>query len=199
MSQLLLTEDILHQMDEVAKYSKLVYDRGLVTAAGGNVSVRCGEYVLLTASGVSLRDITRASILICDMEGNILYNPNGLKPTKEKPFHLNVYRERPCVDSIIHVHPPYTVAYTYSGKNIPMVTGSAEMKLKAVPIVPYEWPGSDSLADAVTSVVRDAGEDCHCVVLQRHGIIAYETGLSACFDIAELAEDTARIALLAGV
>lgn len=194
-----LADKLAIQIGEVVKYSRLVYERGLVTAAGGNVSMRCGQYIMLTASGVSLRDIDASSVLICGLDGAVLENPGSIKPTKEWQFHVSIYAQYPGIDSVIHVHPPYAVAYTYHGKEIPMVTGSAEMKLKHVPNVPYEWPGSKTLADTVTETVKAAGENCHGVVLQRHGIIAYEKGMSACFDTAELIEDTARIAMLAGV
>lgn len=186
-------------MRQVEDFSHLSYDRNLVTAAGGNVSMRCGDLVVITASGVSLRNVDEGGIIICDLDGNVLGDDHGLRPSKELHIHLDIYKVRPEVRGVIHVHPPYAVAYTYHGKEIPMATGSAEMKLKRVPIVPYAWPGTGSLAQMTAEAVSGAGNDINCVVLQRHGIVAYEQSLEAAFNVAELTEDTARIATLAGV
>ena len=199
MAHFIITPEIQLCFQQITDYSKLSYQRGLVTAAGGNVSMRCGEYVLITASGISLRDTQPCNLIVCDLMGNVLVNDSGHKPSKELKIHLDIYRLRPDIDTVIHVHPPFAVAYTYQGKEIPMATGSAEMKLKHIPIVPYAWPGSGTLADAVAQTVQGAQKNVQCIVLQRHGIVAYEKGISSCFDVAELTEDTARIALLAGI
>ena len=199
MEHVSITKQMRCCIRELSFYSKLSYDRGLVTAAGGNVSARCGDYIIMTASGISLRSVDGTGIVICDMDGKVVFQNGGLRPSKEWAIHLAIYRLRPKVDSIIHVHPPYTISYTYHGKEIPMATGSAEMKLKRVPIVPYNWPGSTSLAQAVEAVVKDSSEDIHSIVLQRHGIVCYETGMENCFNTAELTEDTARIAYLSQI
>ena len=96
---------------EVVKYSHLLYERGLVTAAGGNVSMRCGDTVIVTASGVSLRDTREDNLILCDQNGKLIVCPDGLKPSKETIFHLKIYQIRQDVDSVIHVHPAYSVGY----------------------------------------------------------------------------------------
>lgn len=183
--------------NEVIYYSKLSYDRGLVTAAGGNVSARFEDKVVITASGISLRDISEENLIICDINGEVLGCPcPGLKPSKETVLHLRIYKAKPNVDSIIHVHPPYSTGYSVHGCSVPIVTASAQMKIKHVPMVPQFNPGTQDLADFVEKTVRESEDYIKCVLLQNHGIIAYEHGLSECFDIAELVEDTAHIAFI---
>ena len=60
---------------EIAKYSNLLYSRGLVGAAGGNVSARCKDLYLITAGGLSLRDVTENDIIIETVEvDNLAWN-----------------------------------------------------------------------------------------------------------------------------
>ena len=182
---------------DVIKYSRLLYERNLITAAGGNVSMRYGDQIVVTASGVSLRDVDFSNLLVCDMDGNVLENPAGLKPSKETVLHLKVYKAREDIDSIIHVHPTFSVAYSINDRLIPILTASAKMKIIEVPMAGYANPGTTELSEFVDTTVRGASKDIHAIVLKAHGIIAYEAGMSKCFDIAELVEDTARISYYA--
>ena len=61
-----------NEVDELIEISRLCYERRLVSAAGGNVSVRAGKGILITASGVSLRDVTEEHIIYCGISGQLL-------------------------------------------------------------------------------------------------------------------------------
>ena len=181
---------------EIAKYSNLSYQRGLVGAAGGNVSARYKNLFLITIGGKSLRDIREEDIIIVDENNNIIKGKNGQKPSKETSLHINVYKYRPGIDSVIHVHPPYCTAYSVKQKTIPIITASSKLKLKEVPIVGYANPGSKELADFVTQCINNCPEYVKALTLEAHGLIAWDKGLGNCFDIAELVEETAKIAFL---
>lgn len=181
---------------DVIYYSHLLYERGLVTAAGGNVSMRCGDTVVITASGVSLRDVAEENLILCHLDGSLISCPEGMRPSKETVFHLKIYEIREDVDSVIHVHPAYSVGYSICDRKIPVLTASAQMKVIDVPVIPFANPGTKELAGYVEQAVREAPEKIHAAVLKAHGIIAYEKGMAQCFDIAELVEDTAHIAFV---
>ena len=123
------------KVDDLIRFSRLLYDRGLVSAAGGNVSVRCGDHVLITGSNISLREVTADSLVLCDMEGNILEAPPGLRPSKETRFHLGVYKQRPEICCVIHAHPSFSIAWSLEKKPLPMYTESAQLKLENVPLI----------------------------------------------------------------
>lgn len=55
--------------DDIIRYSALVYQKGLVSAAGGNVSARLGGDMLITGSNVPLRAVTYEGLVLCDAEG----------------------------------------------------------------------------------------------------------------------------------
>lgn len=182
---------------DIVKYARLSYERGLVSAAGGNVSMRYQDKIIITGSGVSLRDVTVFDLLVADLSGKVLEGRVGLKPSKETSLHLKIYNVRADVDSIIHVHPPYATGYSVKGLKVPIITASAKMKLIDVPLVKYANPGSDELANNVEECVKNAPSYIKAIVLESHGIIAYDRDMVNCFDIADLVEDTARIAFIA--
>ena len=88
-------ESYSDQIENLISYSKLIYQRGLVSAAGGNISARCGRHVLITGSNIPLRAVTPEGLVLCDENGTVLDAPPHLRPSKESAFHLGIYRIRP--------------------------------------------------------------------------------------------------------
>src|SRR5512136_81854 len=117
---------------ELARYSRLCYDRGLATGSGGNLSARLpgADTVLVTASGVALRDVELGNIIAVDLEGHVRQGPATLKPSKEIGFHLEVFRSRPAVNAVVHVHPAHAIVWASRGSPIPLATISSQLKLR---------------------------------------------------------------------
>ncbi|MGE4485094.1 MAG: class II aldolase/adducin family protein [Oscillospiraceae bacterium] len=184
------------ELDEVIKYSKLVYWRRLVSAAGGNISMRCGENVLITASNVSLREVTADGVILCNMDGNVLEGNSSLKPSKETRFHLSIYKSRPEVGAVIHAHPCYSTAFSLGGEKLPLNTVSAKLKLIDVPIIQEAPPGSAELAENVRLAVSEDHTDAFAYLMRAHGILTMGRTMKESFDLAELLEDTSKIAIL---
>ena len=184
--------------EELCRYSRLCYDRRLVGAAGGNLSVRADkkDVFLVTASGVSLRDVAPENIVVVDVDGNVLEAPAGLKPSKEIGFHLAIFKVRPQTNAVLHVHPAYSTIYANTRRAIPPATVSANLKLKQGRIVLEARPGSQELSGSITTAVQEASQEVTVLLLERHGLIAFNSSLCNAFDDAELAEDTAKIAFM---
>jgi L-fuculose-phosphate aldolase len=183
---------------DICKFSHLLYQRGLVGAAGGNVSARIGERVFVTSGGRSLRSIQQEDIIEVDLSGNTVDKKTGLKPSKEVDLHLNIYRVREDVDTVIHVHPVYATAFAVAGVPVPMVTATARLKLINIPLVGYAPPGSRELARLVYEKLLKEKREIKAVMLKDHGIITFGEGIEYCFNTAELVEETARIAYISG-
>lgn len=184
--------------EELASYSRLCYERRLVGAAGGNLSVRVpgNNLFLVTASGVALRDVSPDNIVAIDKQGNEVETPAGLRASKEIKFHLAIFSARPEVNAVIHVHPAYAIVYAAAGKSIPLVTISAKLKLKQGPIVAELNPGSLELTQGVSMALKGSDEETTVLLMEGHGLIAFDTTLCEAFNDAELAEDSAKIAYL---
>ena len=61
-------------VEELSRFSKLCYDRNLVNAAGGNLSGRVPgkDLFLVTASNVSLRDVSPDNIVVVNKECRLI-------------------------------------------------------------------------------------------------------------------------------
>lgn len=194
-----MTQEMIQQyIEQVIVYSRMMYDRGLISANGGNVSLRCGDdCFLITASGAALRNLRRDEILLCGQDGKILEGGEGKVLSKEYRMHLNCYFNRPKAGCVLHLHPSYSIAFTAYEKELPLYTASARLKLGRVPTIPYAEPGSVSLAEAVRTAIIE-NPSSKVFLMKAHGILVVEQSMEAGFELAELAEDTAKIALLAG-
>lgn len=181
---------------DLARYSRLAYNRCLVGAAGGNISIRSGDKVLITAGGLSLRNISPKNIITLDCDANIIELPNGLKPSKETGMHLSIYKARPDIKCIIHVHPVYVTAYAVRKLPVPILTASSRLKLIETPIVMYAEPGSAELAAAVGNCAEKCERYVKVIILEAHGLISFAEDMDDCFNNAELAEESAKIGFI---
>lgn len=76
--------------------------RGWVPATSGNFSVRDGERMLVTASGLDKGALTRAGLLEIDAASGVVAGDGT--PSAETALHRVLYRERPQAKAILHVH-----------------------------------------------------------------------------------------------
>lgn len=183
--------------EELVEVCIRAWQRRLVAGAGGNVSLRIPrtDLCLITATGVALADVTAADILTMDLGGDVLDAPEGRRPSKETGFHLVAYRCRPEVGAVVHVHPPHATAFAASHHPLPLVTDGAAARLKVVPCLGYAPSGSPELHRIVEDGLG-AYPQATAFLLLNHGLIALGPHLKGAFYIADLVEDTAKIALL---
>ena len=180
--------------DRVRRYAALVWQRGLVEAAGGNVSARApgAPTFLITGTGYSLREVPPGAVVEVDLAGRPADGGAGATPSKETGMHAAVYRNRPGAGAVIHCHPPYLVAYSSFGEPLPKPTVTALALLKHVPAVPTAWSGSERLHRAVDAALEEHPE-APAVILQHHGVIAFGRDLEEAFCRVDLVEKTARV------
>jgi L-ribulose-5-phosphate 4-epimerase len=168
-------------------------DAGLQVSTGGNLSMILGSDVFLVKpSGISLYDLQAKDLLIADLSGKTLEGRG--KPTKEIATHLSIYRVRPDIGGVVHYHPPYATAYAVCAKTIPLLTVHAERILGTIPVIPPCDEGSEALGLEVQKVF--VNPRIKVALLAEHGILAAGADLTEAQNLAELVEETAKIAYL---
>jgi L-ribulose-5-phosphate 4-epimerase len=182
---------------QLSEFSRRAFHRRLVGGTGGNLSVRIPDTdtVLITPTGISLGDVEPEENILTSLDGEILDSPRGLKGSKEAGFHLAAYRLRPDVGAIAHVHPPYATAYSNIGSALPLVTVSSRLNLKHVPCIACFLPGSLELRDCVIQGIENNPE-VNSLLMKEHGILTLGRDLKHAFYLADLIEDTAKIAYI---
>lgn len=189
-------QEYKRELCELIRFSRLTYDRNMTSASGGNVSIRCGDKILITASGVPLRDVSDENVICCDMNGKIIEGSASLRPSMETKFHLEIYKSRPEINAVIHAHPTFCTVFSLENKVFPIYTESAKMFLGSVCMIPFAAPGTDELAENVRKAVSEESPNGVGYIMEAHGCLAIGKSLGEAFDIAETLEESAKIAVL---
>ena len=188
---------IIALRQELSEYSVRSFQRSLISGTGGNLSVRVPDtdMALVTPSGISLAEVEPEDNILCNLKGEVLDSPQGYKPSKETSFHLALYMMRSEAMAVVHVHPPYATAYANQRKELPLVTVSAQVKLKFVPCIKSALPGSKELRELVIKGIREYPQAV-AMLMEAHGILALGPDLKSAYYLADLVEDTAKIAFI---
>ena len=169
---------------------------GLTPGVSGNMSVRVPgrDLVVIKATGDSLGDITEADTLLVDLAGNI-GEESGPRPSKEMHFHLAIYRRRPDVGAVVHLHPPYTLVFAATHSLPPYLTGAPRALLGGgLVLVPPAPSGSKELVRFVDEAFTNP--EVKAAILAEHGSLTVGADLYQAFYITQYLEDAARTAVL---
>jgi ribulose-5-phosphate 4-epimerase/fuculose-1-phosphate aldolase len=166
-------------------------DLGLSPGASGNVSVRVEGLVLMSPTGVSLRDLEPEGLAVLDTAGNHL---DGPRPSKEFPLHLAMYRRVEDAASVVHLHSPHASAASClpawsASSALPPVTPYLVMRVGQAPLVPYAAPGSDRLARNVSELPGRF----RAALLANHGSLMAAADPAAALEGAIELEEASRI------
>ena len=181
-------------MLELMEVAKRAFNAHLQTGTGGNISARVGgsNAVVIKPSGVGFSECNPENLLVVDLEGKIL--KGSTRPSKDMPFHLGIYRVRPELNGIVHVHSPWATAWAVLGEEIPTATVQSQSKFGRIPLVPSGPDGSKEASESVVSAFRDPA--VLVATLQNHGAVGVGKTLLAAEELVELIEETAQIAML---
>jgi len=176
--------------NEIIRVVKVLYDREMITALGGNVSARVpGENEFwITPSQVFKGALTPEDLIKVDLEGNLV--EGFLKPSVETPMHAIVYKVRPEVNAVVHAHNPYTLGLALAGVPIPPVTDEAVVLLRRVEVIPFAFPGTDKLANYVGEALKRGAK---ALILQNHGVLGVGHNLLEAEAIVELMEAISKM------
>ena len=170
---------------DLPKYCGRLYDRGLVSSTGGNVSVRTGPTsILISPTGKALVDLTSEDFVEVTLDGEVAGRG---RPSKELPFHLTAYRRRPDVHAVIHGHCAYAVAASTllpvnPEDSLPAYTAGYVFRVGKLPLLPYLPAGSIELSEAVGAVLTPTRK---AILLQNHGFISVGPDLATAFETAD--------------
>lgn len=168
-----------------------IYQRGLVAANDGNLSVRVGENALwVTPTGVSKGSMTEEMLVKLDLDGNLLEGVR--KPSSETKMHLRIYQEDPLVRAVVHAHPPAATAFAAAGLPLDRpVLQEAVVQLGAVPVAPFALPGSQGVADSVAPYCRQY----RALLLEYHGAVTWGDSMEQAHYRLECLEQLATVTL----
>jgi ribulose-5-phosphate 4-epimerase/fuculose-1-phosphate aldolase len=191
------TESNPEQVAQLVACGRRLFDRGLVSSTGGNISCRVDDAVLVSATGACLADLDADSIVRVSLDGR----PLGLgRPSKELPVHLRIYQTCPEVGGIVHGHSPFAVAASTllevsEEDALPAYSAGYLIRVGRLPLLPFLESGSSALAEGVAAAIRRAH---HAVLLRNHGFFSVGSNLAVAFYTADELQDALRVYILSG-
>lgn len=159
---------------------------GINQGTSGNLSVRCGEGMLVTPSGMAYAGLETADIVFVDEKGKA-HGPR--LPTSEWRIHHDIYAARADAAAILHAHPTASTALACMHQSIPAfhymvaVAGGID-----IPCAPYATFGSQELSDGILETL--AGRKA--CLMANHGLICVAADLDKAMALAIEVEQLAR-------
>jgi|Deesub1362B_J571_1020462.scaffolds.fasta_scaffold00065_7 L-fuculose-phosphate aldolase len=176
--------------EEIVKFRRKMYERGLIGELGGNLSLRDGKKIYISPSSVPVSRFSDKDVAEISLDGRILWG----KPSIEYRMHLEIYR-RTGFNGIVHTHSIYATTMACLENVLYPRDVEGEVYLgDEIPVIPYRPPGSEELAESVAKEIERSGSKA--VLLEDHGVVTVGENLEEAFILAEILERVARVAYL---
>lgn len=181
--------------EQICMICKMMYERGYIGGPAGNVSARLDDQRLLITPSIAFKQhLKPEQILIVDYKGEKSGPPSpateNLKPTSEVFMHLEIFRQRPEVNGVVHAHPTCCVALTSAGFPLkPQVLTEGIVFLGAVPTARFGTPTTQELVDSISGLVQNHD----AVLLPYHGALTLGKTLLDAYSRLEVLEQVAQI------
>ena len=178
---------------DIVEVGRRMYARGYTASNDGNISVRLGaDRLLMTPKSVCKGFMTPDMMCITDLDGRKLQGDRD--PSSEMLMHLEVYRQRPDVQAVVHAHPPIATGFAVAG--IPLnraVLAEVLTTLGSIPIAEYATPSTKELPEAVRKYIKAHDG----MLLANHGALTVGADLFSAYYKMETIEHFAKISLVA--
>jgi ribulose-5-phosphate 4-epimerase/fuculose-1-phosphate aldolase len=183
-----MTEDIRQQIVSIVDE---LYDGGLITPKGGNVSARISdsEELWITPTQLYKGGLTDEKLIRVNLKGKKLEGQD--RASVEMPMHLLIYGTRPEVGAIIHSHAPMATVVGLFDEPVPPLTIET-IALAQVPVVPFLLSGTKELSQRVVDALGDGS----AVLLQNHGLLTVGKDLREAANKAHQLEFAARTVVI---
>jgi L-fuculose-phosphate aldolase len=187
---------------QITEFGRMLFDRQLTDAAGGNISVRVDEMVCITPRYSGQQRQWRLSpneVLVVDLNGNKLEGDGDL--SRESQVHLKLHNTfREAGTTVVHAHARNMLVFAALNQPMPPVL-EANLKFGVTPVVDYAPAHSADLAEHVAGAMQgqEARIKNHAagVIAPWHGLFIMAKNLPAAFDAVERFDTNAYCILMA--
>jgi L-fuculose-phosphate aldolase len=175
---------------ELSAAGRRLWERGLVGAGEGNLSVRLEDgSILCTPSGACKGDLSPQDLVRIDAEG-VPFEDGS--PSSEIRMHLRLYKLRPDCNAVVHAHPLAATGFALAGETVPTeLLPEGVAIVGKVALVPFAMPGTDELPDALEPYAQDH----QAFLLASHGATTVGASLQEALFRMEVLERVAQIVL----
>lgn len=174
------------------------YRMGYQMSDGGNLSARIPntDIMLVKGTNVDFGALSADTLVVSDFEGNLVHG--SVAPSKEGKLHGAIYAAFPDIGGIMHCHSPWATAWAAGHDALAFSTYHAELKLGG--FCPVFDTGSYVVDAQHIQLIVDTmrrRNGIRAFLLRGHGQVTVGKDIRDAAMLAELVEETAKIATLA--
>jgi L-fuculose-phosphate aldolase len=172
----------VHLRSALLHTSRRMVELGLNRGTAGNASVRCGSDIIITPSAVPVAEMSEQDMVLLDAGGKVL---QGRKPSSEWRFHCDIFKARPEIGAVLHMHSTFATTIACLGKDVPAVHYHIAIAGgDSIRCTPYTIFGEQNLSDLALDALRDR----KACLLGNHGMIALGKDLNDALFVAQEVE-----------
>jgi L-fuculose-phosphate aldolase len=178
---------------DMCDIGRRIYNRQFAAANDGNITVRVSDNEVLCTPTLHCKGFLKPEdIATIDMTGKQIAGRK--KRSSEALLHLEIYKQREDIKSVVHCHPPHATAFAIAREPIPQcILPEVEVFLGDVPITKYETPGGQAFADTIIPFV----EKTNVMILANHGTVSYGETVEQAYWWTEILDSYCRMLMLA--
>jgi L-fuculose-phosphate aldolase len=187
------TTNIHKIKQDICDIGRRIYNRQFAAANDGNITVRVSENEVLCTPTMHCKGFLKPDdIATVNMQGEQIAGRK--KRSSEALLHLEIFKQRPDVRSVVHCHPPHATAFAIAREPIPQcILPEVEVFLGDVPITRYETPGGQEFADTIIPFV----DRTNVIILANHGTVSYGETVERAYWWTEILDSYCRMLMLA--
>ncbi|WP_371539987.1 class II aldolase/adducin family protein [Streptomyces sp. NBC_01023] len=211
MKPVCIREDAELQREHLSAVGRSLYRSGWMPGTFGSVSVRSGEAVMITADGLSKREMTHQDAVMVDPFKGLPLLGETEWPPAETPVHLALYRRLPGCGAVIHAHAPWSTALAtrtrdtggtgqvvFEEMEMAKSLGVPDPRLVVLPVVPNNLDAS-LIADDVTAFLDEPTADTPpALLIDRNGIFSFGRDIDEARNRLECVEELSHLLMLTG-
>jgi L-fuculose-phosphate aldolase len=193
-------DDLIHATRaRIAELGRLMYERYLTDASGGNISARVGDLICITPRYAGSKYQWRLrpeQVIVADLNGQKLAGEGEI--SRESKVHFRLLREFPDGQAVVHGHPRHVMVFAMAGRPITPVLENM-LKFGVIQVCRFAPAHSDALAENIADGLRGQEavirKQAAAVIVPWHGLFVLGKDLEAAFDAAERIEVNAQCIL----
>lgn len=166
-----MTAPYAEQRAQVVAACQYLSEQKLVVGTAGNVSLRVGDHVVISPSGVDYLDLHPDQVGVHDLTGAPV--DASLAPSSELPLHLAIYA-RFDHTAIVHTHAVASTALSVVASEVPVSHYYTALFGGPIRVAPYATFGTQQLAANVAAALVDRG----AALMGNHGAVLVGTDLT---------------------
>ena len=157
----------------------------------GNFSIRdeSSGYIIITPSKIKRENLKEENICVVDLNGNEIEVMDGIRPSSELLLHLEIYKARKDIRSIMHIHSIYATTFAVANKAIPPITYDSANYGGYIYVANYK---KTKTIELVKDVIEQLNKSDACL-LEKDGVVVVSEDIDNVLLKARYVEEVAEI------